>query len=117
MNFQDDLDRKTTKFSTQIKRYNTSPAGIGSVSIPASKSAALRLFYALLDVGVNEYPIEPTDFVREYAKTIFAMPVIPMTKDFKNGHIRGQNPAFSGLSTVYRGMFAWPGPIDCCCNP
>jgi hypothetical protein len=75
------------------------------------------LFYALLDVCLNEYPIEPTDFARECAETIFAMPVIPMAKDFQNGHIRGQNPAFSGLSTVYRGMVPWLGPIVCCCNP
>jgi hypothetical protein len=75
------------------------------------------LFYALQDARFIEYPIEPTDFARGYAETIFAMPFIPMTKDFKNSHIRGQNPAFSGLSTVYRGMLAWPGPIDCCCNP
>jgi hypothetical protein len=70
------------KFSTQTKRYNTSHVGLGSVSIPALKLAALRLFYALLDAGVNEYPIEPTDFARGNAKTIFAMPVIPMAKDF-----------------------------------
>jgi len=57
-------------------------AGLVSVSIPESKSAALRLFYALLDAGVNEYPIEPTDFARGNAKTIFAMPVILMAKDF-----------------------------------
>ena len=99
------------------KPNSTAFAGLVSVSIPVLKLAALRLFYALLDAWVNEYPIEPTDFARGYAETIFAMPVIPMTKDFKNGHIRGQNPAFSGLSTVYRGMLAWPGPIDCCCNP
>uniref|UniRef100_UPI0040472336 hypothetical protein n=1 Tax=Limnohabitans sp. TaxID=1907725 RepID=UPI0040472336 len=78
------------------------------MSIPESKSAALRLFYALLDAGVNEYPIEPIDFARGHAETIFAMPVIPIAKDFQNGHIRGQNPAFSGLSTVYRGKLAWP---------
>ena len=70
------------KFSTQTKRYNTSNVGLGSVSIPESKSAALRLFYALLDARVNEYPIQPTDFARGYAETIFAMPVIPMAKDF-----------------------------------
>ena len=70
------------KFSTQTKRYNTSHVGLGSVSIPESKSAALSLFYALLDAGVNEYPIEPTDFSRGNAETIFAMPVIPMAKDF-----------------------------------
>jgi hypothetical protein len=52
------------------------------VSIPESKSAALRLFYALLDAWVNEYPIEPTDFARGYAETIFTMPIIPMAKDF-----------------------------------
>jgi hypothetical protein len=75
------------------------------------------LFYALQDAQLNEYLMESTISAHGYAQTIFAMPVIPMTKDFKNGHIRGQNPAFSGLSTVYRGMFAWPGPIDCCCNP
>ena len=100
MNFQDDLDRKTTEFSTQTKRYNTSPAGIGSVSIPESKSAVQRLFYALQDTRFNEYPIESTFSAHGYSQTIFAMPVIPMAKDFKNGHIRGQNPAFSGLSTV-----------------
>ena len=70
------------KFSTQTKRYNTSHVGLGSVSIPESKSTALRLFYALLDARVNEYPIEPTDFARGNAETIFAMPVIPMTTDF-----------------------------------
>jgi hypothetical protein len=52
------------------------------VSIPAFKSTALRLFYVLLDTLVNEYPIEPTDFARGNAETIFAMPVIPMAKDF-----------------------------------
>jgi hypothetical protein len=52
------------------------------MSIPESKSTALRLFYALLDARVNEYPIEPTDIARGYAETIFAMPVIPMAIDF-----------------------------------
>jgi len=59
MNFQDDLDRKPRKFSTQTKRYNTSPAGLGSVSIPESKSAVQRLFYALQDTWVNEYQMKP----------------------------------------------------------
>jgi hypothetical protein len=70
------------KFSTQTKRYNTSHVGLGSVSIPESKSAALRLFYGLLDARVNEYPIELTEIARGYAETIFAMPVIPMAIDF-----------------------------------
>jgi hypothetical protein len=52
------------------------------VSTPAFKSTALHLFSALLGAGVNEYPIEPTDFARGNAKTIFAMPVIPMANDF-----------------------------------
>jgi hypothetical protein len=87
------------------------------VSIPESKSTALRLFYALLDAWVDEYPIEPTDFARGYAQTIFAMPAIPMAKDFKNGHIRGQSHALSGHSKVYLGILPWLGPIVCCCNP
>jgi hypothetical protein len=71
------------KFSTQTKPYSTPHAGLVSVSsIPDLKLAALRLFYALLDAWVNEYPIEPTDFARGYAETIFAMPVIPMAKHF-----------------------------------
>jgi hypothetical protein len=52
------------------------------VSIPESKSTALRLFYVLLDARVNEYPIEAKDFAHGYAQTIFAMPVIPMAIDF-----------------------------------
>jgi hypothetical protein len=64
------------------------------VSIPESKSAALRLFYALLDAWVNEYPIEPTDFARGYAETIFAMPVIPMVKDFKTAIFGAKTPRF-----------------------
>jgi hypothetical protein len=40
------------------------------------------LFYALLDTRVNEYPTEPTDLALGNAETIFAMPVIPMAKDF-----------------------------------
>jgi hypothetical protein len=57
-------------------------AGLVSVSIPVLKLAALRLFYALLDAGVNEYPIKPKDLARGCAETIFAMPVIPLAKDF-----------------------------------
>jgi len=52
------------------------------VSIQESKSAALRLFDALLDAGVNEYPIKLKDLARGCAETIFAMPVIPLAKDF-----------------------------------
>jgi hypothetical protein len=70
------------EFSTQTKRYNTSHVGLGSVSIQESKSAALRLLYALLDARVNGYPIEAADMARGYAETIFAMPVNPMTIDF-----------------------------------
>jgi hypothetical protein len=76
------------------------------VSIPESKSAAQRWFCAWLDAWVDEYPLEPTDFARGYAQTIFAMPVITMAKDFKNGHIWGQSHALSGHSKVYRGMLA-----------
>jgi hypothetical protein len=54
MNFQDDLDRKSTKFSTQTERCNTSPAGLGSVSIPESKSAAQRWFYALRETLLRD---------------------------------------------------------------
>ncbi len=57
-------------------------AVLAKVSIPAFKSTALGLFYVLLDAGVKEYPIQPKDFAREYAETIFAMPVLSMAKDF-----------------------------------
>jgi hypothetical protein len=68
------------------------------------------LFYALQDTRFNEDPMESTISAHGYAQTIFAMPVIPMTKDFKNGHIWGQNPrifgSFDGLS--WNIGLAWP---------
>ena len=82
MIFERDLLRKLKDSPLAIKPCSTSHAGLESVSIPESKSAALRLFYALLDAGVNEYPFQPTEFSRWNAETIFAMPVIPMAKDF-----------------------------------
>jgi hypothetical protein len=68
--------------STLTKPYNTPHPGLGSVSIPESKSAAQRWFCAWLDASPVEYPIELTEIARGYAETIFAMPVIPMAIDF-----------------------------------
>jgi hypothetical protein len=58
--FEGSLFWKSEDFPVAIKPYSKAHTGLVSVSIPETKSEALRRFYALTEGGLSEYQTETT---------------------------------------------------------
>jgi hypothetical protein len=81
---------KISVYSTSNQPYRATIAGIEFAPLKEISITALRLKYR-----VCEHPHECCEFPTIARKSIFAMPVIPVSLIFKNASISGQNPTVS----------------------